>query len=470
MSEIEIRKPRILIADDEPLFGRTTAELLHKSGFEVTWVENGDKALDEMAKRKFELAVVDLNMPGNLNLELLFECRRLYPEIPLVVLTGRPTLPSAIESVRLGIHDYLLKPIEIDDLLNSLRRALPKPGDDRESSASLEIETASSTGPILGTSPETLRMKEHIRKVARTSANVLIRGESGTGKELVAREVHNCSRRHQEPFVVIDCSAIPESLLESTLFGHVKGAFTGATAQRIGLIQAADKGTAFFDEIGELPMPLQAKLLRVIQFGTFLPVGASVEEKADIRIVAATNRDLVSEIASGRFRQDLYYRLAVLEIELPPLRERPGDIAILGNAFLAEIAERESAKIKTLSAESVLVLQHHRWPGNIRELRNVMERAACLASTDLIEPEDLPEGFSREVSKVSRVFSDTMPSPVTDEDREILLRSTDFAYLQSLMKKHDGNVTVAAREAGLSRQGLHKCLKRVGLKAEDFRR
>lgn len=470
MNEFDNRKPRILIADDEPLFGRTTAELLRKSGFEVTWVENGAKALDEMSKGEFELAVVDLNMPGNLGLELLFECRRKHPDVPMVVLTGRPTLPSAIESVRLGIHDYLLKPIEIDDLVNSLRRALPKPGDLRETATAVEPELHSVAGSILGTSPETLRMKEQIRKIARTSANVLIRGESGTGKELVAREVHKGSRRNQGPFVVIDCSAIPESLLESTLFGHVKGAFTGATTQRVGLIQAADKGTAFFDEIGELPMPLQAKLLRVIQFGTFLPVGASVEEKADIRIVAATNRDLVSEVASGRFRQDLYYRLAVLEIELPPLRKRSGDLAILGNAFLAEIAEREAMLPKTLSPEAIQALELYHWPGNIRELRNVMERTACLASNDLIGPDDLPEGLSREDSKLSRNISNPTSLTGMHDDREILLRSTDFAYLQSLMKKHDGNVTVAAREAGMSRQGLHKCLKRVGLKADDFRR
>ncbi|MBI1323430.1 response regulator [bacterium] len=470
MKEFENRKPRILIADDEPLFGRTTAELIRKAGFEVIWVDNGGKAIAELEARPFDLAVVDLNMPGNLNLEFLIECRRKFPEFPLVVLTGRPTLPSAIESVRLGIHDYLLKPIEIEDLVNSLRRALTKPGELREKSPAPASSANSKSGLILGTSPETLRLKDHIRKVSRTSANVLIRGESGTGKELVAREVHDGSRRNQGPFVVIDCSAIPDSLLESTLFGHVKGAFTGATSHRTGLIQAADQGTAFFDEIGELPMSLQAKLLRVIQFGTFLPVGASVEEKANIRIVAATNRNLVSEIESSRFRQDLYYRLAVLEIEMPPLRKRTEDIAILGQAFLTEIAERELTTRKTLSPEAVRILERYPWPGNIRELRNVMERASCLSSTDLIGPEDLPEGISQEISDSPPVFSSFMSLPSLEEDRVILLRSTDFAYLQSLMKKHQGNVTAAAREAGMSRQGFHKCLNRVGLKAEDFRR
>jgi len=238
----------------------------------------------------------------------------------------------------------------------------------------------------------------------------------------------------------------------------------------MGLIRAADQGTAFFDEIGELPMPLQAKLLRVIQFGTFLPVGSSIEEKADLRIVAATNRNLVEEISSGRFRQDLYYRLAVLEIELPPLRNRPEDVMILGHSFLAEIAEREATRPKTLSLEAVRALESYRWPGNIRELRNVMERAACMATTDTIGPVDLPAviagGVIYESSENSRLSHLAVPA----DDREILLRSTDYAYLERLLKKHEGNVTAAAKEAGLSRQGLHKCLKRAGLDAEDFRR
>jgi DNA-binding NtrC family response regulator len=468
MNRTEKDKFHILIADDEPLFGRTTAELLRKAGYDVVWVESGEQALDRIRQRRPDLAVVDLNMPGNLSLELLFECRRSYPSMPLVVLTGRPTLPSAIESVRLGIHDYLLKPIEIDDLIHSLRRALPEsPAKSPDKTPEKPVSNDSSS--ILGSCPATDRLKETIRKIARTSANVLVRGESGTGKELAAREVHLQSRRGDRPFVVIDCSAIPENLLESTLFGHSKGAFTGATSQRTGLIMAAHGGTAFFDEIGELPLPLQSKLLRVIQFGTFLPVGSSVEEKVDIRVVAATNRDLIDEIAAGNFRQDLYYRLAVLEVVVPPLRDRRGDIAEIASSFLAEIAAREGTEPHTLSPEALQILERYRWPGNVRELRNVMERAACLADSGTIGQEDLPDFVLAESSN-SEIGPSSNESVSSEfKERDDFLKATDQAYLESLLKKHGGNVTAAARDARLTRQGLHKCLKRAGLNADDFR-
>jgi len=387
MTAPEFSKHPILIADDEPLFDKITAQLLGKAGFDVTWVDCGDRAIEVLNRRNDDLAIVDLNMPGNLAMELIFECRRSYPSMPIVVLTGRPTLPSEIESVRLGILDYLLKPIEIEDLVHSLRRA--QPGQRHEfpqrRPGPAEVVTIPGVGPAVA------QLNDQIRKTAQTSANVLIRGESGAGKELVARAIHKKSRRVNGPFVVIDCSALPENLMRSTLFGHVKGTFTGASGPRVGLIQAADGGTAFFDEIGELPLPLQAKLRRVIQFGTFLPGGSSVGMQSDLRIVAARNCDRAAVIRAGRFRHDLFYRLAVLEIEVLALRDRVEDIALLGNAFLAEIGSREGSRPKTLSDDAVQILRHYDWPGNVRELRNVMERVACLSDKEIVQPADLPE-------------------------------------------------------------------------------
>jgi DNA-binding NtrC family response regulator len=461
MNDTGKTRPQILLADDESLFGRTTTELLRRAGFDVTWVENGHDAMAETCRRPPDLMIVDLNMPGNLRLELLSECRERFPHIPMIVLTGRPTLPSAIESVRLGIHDYLLKPIEIEDLVHSVRRALPeKP---------LATEPAS-TDPdaILGKSEPVRKLKEMIRAVARTNANVLIRGESGTGKELIAQAIHRQSPRSRGPMVVVDCSAIPESLVESTLFGHVRGAFTGATSPRPGLIKSADMGTAFFDEIGELPLPMQAKLLRVIQFGTFLPVGANDEEKSDIRIVAATNRDLALEAERGAFRQDLYFRLAVLEIVVPPLRERSEDIAVLAESFLAEIAARDQTPVKMLGADALRALERYRWPGNIRELRNVTERCACLEPSDRISVESLPLSIRQTQSPEMANTNETKSEREPDRDRR--LRAADREYLAGLMERNFGNVARAAREAGMSRQGLHKCLNRVGLDPKSYRR
>jgi len=461
MTTTDPTKHSILIADDEPLFGKTTAELLRKAGFEVTWVENGEMALAALNNQRFAIAVVDLNMPGNMSLELLVECRRSFPSMPLVVLTGRPTLPSAIESVRLGIHDYLLKPIEIDDLVHSLRRALPGDG---------PADAPPAADGILGAAPAMTHLKDMIRKTAQTSANVLIRGESGTGKELVARAIHRQSRRHAGPLVVIDCSALPEQLLESTLFGHVKGAFTGAAGPRTGLIKAADQGTAFFVEIGELPLLLQAKLLRVIQFGTFLPVGSSAEDRSDLRILAATNRDLAAEARAGRFTQDLFYRLAVLEIAVPPLRDRIEDLATLGNAFLSEIAAREGVEAKTLGPGAIRIFERYRWPGNVRELRNVMERLACLCDADVIEAADVPPLGTNDPLLDVTTPSSSHESSGLGKERDIRLQAADLDYLENLLKKHLGNVTSAAREAGLTRQGLHECLKRAGLDPSTYRR
>lgn len=462
MTSTETARWHILLVDDEPLFGKTMATLLKQNGFEVTLCETGDAGLAQLAQQHFHLVIADLNMPGNMELEFLIATRAKYPNTPLIVLTGRPTLPSAIESVRLGIHDYLLKPIELQDLLHSIERALPV-------ASSSPVEHAAFDS-ILGKSDAIQALKELALRVACSNANVLIAGESGTGKEILARAIHASSPRAAAPLITIDCSAIPENLLESMLFGHVKGAFTGATHDRSGLLVSADKGTVFLDEIGELPLSLQAKLLRVIQFGTFLPIGGNVEVKVNVRVLSATNRQLSEETLRGRFRQDLYYRLAVLELTVPPLRQRVADIPIIANSILQRIAERDCLSVKKLSDGALAALQTYHWPGNVRELNNVMERCACLSASAVIAASDLPHEITTPSSVANPLDTSTSSNAnAQSTTREKRMEAVDREYIDELLRRHKGNVSRAAHEARLTRQGLHKAMIRLGLNAQDYR-
>jgi DNA-binding NtrC family response regulator len=452
----------ILIADDEPLFLRTTAALLRKEGFDCTCADNGIDALKVLAKEQVDLVLSDLNMPGNIKLELLKEGRSHWPDIPLIVITGAPSLPSAIESVRLGITDYLLKPVKLEDLLSSIRRALAHR--DRQKVRSIpEAQPDHQRFPeIIGESPPMQELFEIIARVADTDTNVLITGESGTGKEAVARAIHRLSRRAKEPFQIVDCTAVPETLFESILFGHTRGAFTGAVKDQEGLLGQADRGTAFFDEIGELPVTLQSKLLRVIQEQTFIPVGKTTAVTVDTRFVCATNRDLELEVNAGRFRRDLFYRLAVIPIELPRLSERGDDVVLLAEHFLRLLQDR-NPRVCGISEEALQLLRQHKWPGNIRELRNAIERAIALARGDTIEAYDLP-------SPIQRASERLAVAPVRDGPTHAdVLGGAEREYIASLLKKNAGNVAQSAREAGLSRQGLHKLLKRHNLDANQFR-
>lgn len=452
---------RILIADDEPLFLRTTAALLRKQGFECVSAPNGKAALEALSTQQFDLVLSDLNMPGNFKLELLKEGRSQWPDLPLIVITGAPSLPTAIESVRLGITDYLLKPVKLDDLLSSIRRALAH-HNQKKPTASQPKPDRSAFPEIVGESPAMQELFEIITRVADTDTNVLITGDSGTGKEAVARAIHRLSRRAEGPFQIIDCTAIPETLFESILFGHVRGAFTGAVKDQVGLLSQADKGTAFFDEIGELPATLQSKLLRVIQEQTFIPVGKTTTVTVDTRFVCATNRDLELEVNAGRFRRDLYYRLAVLHIELPPLSQRGDDVVLLAEHFLRSL-QGSDQRVQAISDEALDMLRQHNWPGNIRELRNAMERAIALARGDVIQAHDLPP----QVRKSSpQQQTSTIPDGTT---HATLVGDAERQYIATLLERNRGNVAQSAREAGLSRQGLHKLLKKHGLDANEYR-
>ena len=461
----EPTSPRILIADDEPLFLQTTAALLRKAGFTCTSAANGTAALEALSREPFDLVLTDLNMPGNLKLELLREGRTKWPEVPVIVVTGAPSLPSAIESVRLGITDYLLKPVKFEDLLSAVRRALAQRAHRRPKE---HLRAAAEVGrtrfpEIVGESAPMRELFEIIERVAETDTNILLTGESGTGKEVVASAIHRRSRRGDGSFLIVDCTAIPDTLFESVLFGHAKGSFTGAIKDQVGLLSKSDGGTAFFDEIGELSGPLQAKLLRVIQEQTFTPVGKTASHTIDTRFICATNRDLELEVNAGRFRRDLFYRLAVIHIELPPLREREDDVILLARHFLKYLQPQQQ-RVTDFSQESLALMRHYTWPGNVRELRNAVERGLAMARSDQIFPVDLPASLRAQDTDVD----DRSPRSPT-ASRADALDGAERDYLVSLLKDHSGNVAQSARQAGMSRQGLHKLLKKHGVDASDFR-
>ena len=453
---------RVLIADDEPLFARTTAQYLRTRGFDARCVSDGLEALEILKREETDVLVADLDMPGNRQLELLRAWRDFSSRIPFIVVTGRPSIPSAIEGIRLGIQDYFLKPLDLDDLVHSIHRVTPLEKD----------ETNCDFGEIRGSSVAIQNLKQLASKVANSNASVLIRGESGTGKELLAKGIHRCSQRSEFPFVTIDCASIPDSLVESVLFGHVKGAFTGAIGDRPGQVTMANNGTLFLDEIGELPILVQSKLLRMIQFGTFTPVGDHRETKVNVRILAATNRDLKHEIEQGAFRLDLYYRLAVLEILIPPLRNRISDVAELCTVFIQQIANRDHVEPKQISLHALDYLSGYSWPGNVRELFNTMERCMCLSPGGIINLDDVTNALSHAHLSSDTVNGDsTSTSNATNVDasKTAALQQAERVYFQTLLKQHAGNISQAAREANMTRQGFHKALARLGIDQKQYR-
>lgn len=462
----------ILLADDEPLFLQSTAQLLRRAGYECRTASEATTALQILAEGDVDLAIVDLNMPGNLDLQLLNEGRRRHPEIPMLVVTGAPSLNSAIDSVRLHIFDYLLKPIRFEEILAGVRRALAERSLKTNRTPAGEVATgdpavaAEGLVELLGTSPEIDDVMRIVQRVAPLDVNVLILGESGTGKELVAHALHHSSRRRGQPFVTIDCTAIPELLFESMLFGHVKGAFTSADRDQPGLLKDAAGGTVFLDEIGELPPGSQAKLLRLIQHRTFTPVGQHRPLSLDVRFVAATNRDLEAQVAAGQFRADLFYRLAVVPLELPPLRDRGNDIVLLAEHFLRDFQSRSQAAAAAFSEEAKQALLRYGWPGNVRELRNVVERSAAMSQARVIEISDLPKAIQ---TSTGTIAGSDIPGDGPASSRLNALSQADQAYLLNLLKANGGNVSQAAAAAGISRQAIYKLMRKHGITPDGFR-
>ncbi len=444
----------LLLVDDDQSLCETLAIGLKKRGCHVTWHTSAKEALRALEEGDFDVVVTDLHMREMSGLELCERVAVNRPDVPVVVLTGFGSLDAAVSAIRAGAYDFISKPVEIDALAISVDRAAKH----RQLRAEvkrlrLEVERQPRSDELLGNSPAMQRVQDLIGRVAQSEASVLVSGESGTGKELVARAIHKNSRRSTGPFVAINCAAVPETLLESELFGHVRGAFTDAKDAHQGLFVQAKGGTLFLDEIGDMPIGLQPKLLRVLQERTVRPLGAKAEVPVDVRIVAASNRDLESAIEEKRFREDLYYRINVIHISLPPLRARGGDALPLALHFVRRFAEESGKNVKGFSKEVAEKLAAYAWPGNVRELQNSMERAIALARFEDICVDDLPEKI-RDYRFSHVVLASNDPTEL------VPLEEVERRYILRVLEAVAGNKTAAARVLGLERKTLYRKLER----------
>ena len=445
----------VLIVEDEANMRRVLCALLERDGFGTIEASDGDAALERLAREPVDAILTDLRMPKRNGLELLEAVRRTHPEIPVVVLTAHGTVGSAVEALKQGAFDYLTKPFDPDEIRQVMEKAVSTR---RLASREVRVLADEDAEPLLcGPSQALAEVRHVIERVAPTPATVLITGESGTGKEIVARGLHRASLRNSGPFLKINCAAIPEGLLESELFGYERGAFTGAVGRKPGRFELADGGTLFLDEIGEMPLSAQPKLLRAIQEGRFYRVGGTETVHVDVRLVAATNRDLREEVRTGRFREDLFYRLHVVPIHLPPLRERPEDIPPLARLFLGRFAARLKRPVTDIDPLAMELLRAHSWPGNIRELENAIERATLLCDGSALTQRDLPPEVR---PAAQRATSSLEPTPLRERIRAATERIERDAILEAL-RMTEGNVTRAARKLGLSRRGLQLKMKEL---------
>ena len=463
------RQLDLLLVDDDDEFRDTVAMRFQRSGFRVSEAPSGAAALDLGQRREFDVAIFDMMMEGMSGLQLLESFKESHPDCEVIMLTGQGTIETAVSAMKLGAYDYLTKPFPLKELERLIhkayeRRQLKK--ENRQLKALLRRSEPESE--MVG---QSLAMREVFRLIERAGPSdkaILIQGESGTGKELVARALHRCSNRADKPMVIINCAALPEPLLESELFGHEKGAFTGAATAKTGLFEVADGGTLFIDEIGEMPGALQAKLLRVLEDGSLRRVGSIKERRVNVRLLAATNRNLANEVKASRFREDLYYRINVLSLELPPLRRRTGDIPLL--------VERFAGDQWTISPEALELLEHYEWPGNIRQLMNVIDRAKIMADSATISIADLPPDI-RQLNDHQEPWAAPPPSraglpgetsfvePHRDADQ---LSTLERAKVVEILRRERGNKTRAARTLGIERRKLYRLIEKYHIGVDEF--
>jgi DNA-binding NtrC family response regulator len=444
--------PIILIVEDEELLRNILRQILQEGGYNVATASSAEAALDIFTTEDVALTLTDIRMAGMDGLELLDQLKAVDGEALVIVMTAYSSVDSAIAALRKGAYDYVTKPFVNEDLLQRVRNALRQRELFKENRAlRRELDKRYSFNEIIGTSEALQKVFRLVEKVAATNANILIQGESGTGKELVARAIHHHSLRSDKPFLAVNCGALPESLLESELFGHTKGAFTGAVGAKPGLFRSAEGGTVFLDEIGEVSQALQVRLLRALQEHEVTPVGSSVPIKFDARIIAATNRDLENEISAGRFREDLYYRLNVIEIGLPPLRDRREDIPLLAKHFANKFAREQKGEEKSISTGAMSALINHPWQGNVRELQNAIERAFIL-SGDEIDISCLPD-------RVRQLSENAIPMR-DPEGLHPTLDEMERRYINEIMRSMDDDKAQAANILGIDLSTLYRKLKR----------
>ena len=452
---------RILIIDDEEPIREILSQIISNAGYQVQAVSDGVQGLKAVAEGDFDVALLDMHLPDISGLELIPRLREVSPEISLTIITGHATVESAVKAIKLGAYDYLEKPLHTEEVLLSIRQAVERNALlDQNKYLQLTLDHRYGFENIIAKSKKMLVIFDMIRKVADTNTTVLIQGESGTGKELVARAIHFNSRKKGARFVPLNCGGIPETLLESELFGHTKGAFTGAASAKPGLFQVADKGTVFLDEVATMPPSTQVKLLRVLQEGVFFPVGATTPVQVDVRVLAAANQDLEQEVKKGTFRQDLFYRLNVIQINLPSLRERPEDILLLAHHFLAKYCREQAKEINSLSPEAAEYLTRYNWPGNVRELENAMEHAVALCTGKVIKITDIPRrNLNMELEQVSLPLDKPMREALDMFEKQ---------YIEGLLKITGGNVTKASEMAAMARQNMQLKLRQLGISSKSF--
>ena len=447
--------PVLLVADDDEVARELLAEALGREGYRVRLAAGGEECLRLAAAEPFDMALVDLRMPDLDGLGVLKRLAMIQPDLPVVILTAFATIETAIEAVAAGASDYLSKPFRMEEIKIVVRRTLDARRLTRENlQFRQELKARYGFETLVGQTHQMAEIYKLVARVASLETTVLIQGETGTGKELVARAIHDASARAGRPFVVVDCAALPETLFESELFGHERGAFTGAFAARRGLLETSAGGTCLLDEIGELTTPLQAKLLRTLQERTIRRVGSNDPIPVDVRVVAATNRDLRKLAAEGEFRDDLYYRLNVVTITVPPLRERSSDIPLLAQHFLETFAHRTERPVKRLAPEALALLAAYHWPGNVRELENVIERAVALSSSETLLPDDFPPHL-RDAGRAPRLPAAGMT-----------LEEVKRWYLNKVLEEAGGNKLRAAELLGIDRRTLYRILERQATEDE----
>jgi DNA-binding NtrC family response regulator len=461
----------VLVIDDEPSLRRGLARILASQGYRVTTAEDGAAGLECIEKDPPDVALVDITMPRMTGLELLARAKKTRPETEIIMMTANGGVDAAVQAVKLGAYQFLTKPFVSNDavLIVVAQAAEHKGLLDRTRRLERRLEAKEQFGQLIGSSPKMLAVYKLVEGVAAATSTVLILGDTGTGKELVARAIHQRSARAAKPFVAVNCAAIPKELVESELFGHVRGAFTGAQNARAGLFESAHTGTIFLDEVGDLPLAAQVKLLRTLQEGEVKRVGSDETKIVDVRVLAATNVDLKSKIEAGVFRSDLYYRLNVIRISLPPLSERQGDIDHLAYHFLQKCADRMGWRPKKLAPDALVALRAYPWPGNVRELEHAMERALVLSKEETIHAHDLPfEADAPDarglVSATWPVSSESLPSALADlpfaDAKKLAMGSFEDAYMTEVMRRSAGNLSEAARHAGVDRSNFKRILRK----------
>jgi len=467
------KQERILVADDDAVIREGLRRVLSIEGYQVETQPNGRLAMDRLQESSFDLLITDLKMPGMSGLEVLQAVRVLQPEMPVILITGFAAVNNAVEVMKNGAADYLAKPFANEEILAKVRKAL----DERavlldEIYLRRELHDLHGFDCLVGESREMQKVYQRILQVAPTDSTVLITGDSGTGKELVARAIHAHSQRREQPFVAVDCTSLAESLLESELFGHVKGSFTGAIQTKRGLFEVADGGTLMLDEIGNLSLTIQAKLLRVLQEREVTPIGGTQPIPINIRLVAATNTNLRDMVARGEFRYDLFFRLNIIPIDLPPLRERKGDLMLLAGYFLKRYADENAKELRGFAPEAVRALEGYDFPGNVRELENLVERAVVLAQNDFIQAQDL-EMPGEEHGSAMLAGAD-IPRNVDElkerkrQLREQAVEPLERAFLLNALERNGWNITRAAEEVGILRPNFQAMLKKQGISTRHY--